>query len=375
MTQCKLSLENGSIVATLVGSDCAPGRSWNRERLESGTIYKKTLNGSKAHEAIARKCIEDFESLIGEIEFITSPELEGLVFSNESLLPVVHASWIDGKMQVQTALRSSRGEVICPSAASNINAEIGYLVHENKILFFDVLAMQLLHRTVDEVAQYQNDKLLFSYRDFLRLARALDEKGLQLIHGYQKEDVISFLCEAFDNQELEIPDDFKGTLYDYQKKSVEWLQFCHSKELGALLALDMGLGKTCVTIALIAHARDEGASLVVCPLSLMQNWKDEFEKFCPALDVWISHGAQKLFFGNQMSAHDVVICSYGTLRSNLDVMSSIKWNVLALDEAQRIKNPDSETSISCRRLTATRRDDYTIKCQLQSRNRQKKLNY
>ena len=188
---------------------------------------------------------------------------------------------------------------------------------------------------------------------------------------------------------------FHGELRDYQKRGVAWLQFLTSHGFGALLADDMGLGKTIQVIAWILKVRGwEGEKvrgslspspshpltpspshpltlspshpltlspsplLIVAPLTLLSNWRHEFAKFAPSLKVYVHQGGGRHAasgFKRAVQAADVTLTSYNLLVRDYTDFSEIEWNALVLDEAQAIKNPDTQVARAVRALTPPKR--------------------
>ena len=171
----------------------------------------------------------------------------------------------------------------------------------------------------------------------------------------------------------------RGELRDYQKRGVEWLQFLTEHGFGALLADDMGLGKTIQVIAWVL--RDCGVAglrgcgvgesnnqtikqsnnspvLIVAPLTLLSNWRHEFAKFAPLLRVYVHQGEKRHLasgFRKAVSEADVTITSYNLLVRDYTDFSEIGWSALVLDEAQAIKNPDTQAARAIRALTPPKR--------------------
>ncbi len=131
------------------------------------------------------------------------------------------------------------------------------------------------------------------------------------------------------------PADLQAELRGYQQLGVDWLSFLRSAGLGAVLADDMGLGKTLQTICVL-----QGRSLVVCPTSVVHNWGRELARFRPGLRVCTYHGPRRVL---DLEA-DVVITTYALLRLDHAELTARVWDVLVLDEAQAIKNPDSQSA-------------------------------
>ncbi len=154
------------------------------------------------------------------------------------------------------------------------------------------------------------------------------------------------------------PPGFTGTLRHYQQTGVSWMATLRRFGLGACLADDMGLGKSVEVIALLLHTRRTGSphppSLIVCPTSVVGNWRHELTRFAPGLRVLVHHGAkrERERLPEQAARHDVVISAYPLLHRDADALAGIQWADVILDEAQNIKNPSTKAAQSARRLPA-----------------------
>jgi len=192
--------------------------------------------------------------------------------------------------------------------------------------------------------------------------------------------------------DLDAGEELRATLRPYQQVGVRWLHLLTRLGLGACLADDMGLGKTIQVLALLLvlkrQARETWAggnrgngagsrpanrdrilrrgnpsptaspSLLVAPASLLANWASEIERFAPGLSVVIAHPSfmkgdeLKAFPAERLSRVDLVITSYGALL-RLDWLARTAWNLVVLDEAQAIKNPDTKQTRAVKKLDAT----------------------
>ncbi len=151
-------------------------------------------------------------------------------------------------------------------------------------------------------------------------------------------DLLAPIIEGFDRiPEAPLPADLNATLRPYQHVGVSWLAFLRDAGLGAVLADDMGLGKTLQTLCAI-----KGRTLVVCPRSVVFNWADEITKFRPGLKLAIYHGPKRTL---DPSA-DIIITTYAVLRLDEEILSKQDWSCIVIDEAQAIKNPDSQVARS-----------------------------
>jgi superfamily II DNA or RNA helicase len=159
-------------------------------------------------------------------------------------------------------------------------------------------------------------------------------------------------------EELSEPPGFVGELRHYQRHAFAWLQFLREHGLGGCLALDMGLGKTPVTIALLLRHQGAGPALVVCPTTVLGNWVRELARFAPGLRVLVHHGpgrAGDAAFADAARGHDVVLTTYALVHRDEAQLQAVAWATVVLDEAQNVKNPAARTSRAVRRLPAAHR--------------------
>ena len=155
------------------------------------------------------------------------------------------------------------------------------------------------------------------------------------------------------------PPGFTGTLRPYQERGLAWLAFLQSLGLGGILADDMGLGKTVQMLALVLRdAADTGPTLLVCPMSLVGNWKRETERFAPSLRVHVHHGAERArgeHFANVVRGSDLVITTYALAARDAEALGEIDWHRVVVDEAQAIKNAATRQAVAVRALPARHR--------------------
>ena len=143
----------------------------------------------------------------------------------------------------------------------------------------------------------------------------------------------------------EAPEDLQATLRPYQQSGVDWLRFLSGAGLGAMLCDDMGLGKTLQALTAL-----ETPALVVAPTSLLHNWRLEAERFRPGLKVRVHHGPNRQL--GTPDPDEIVVTSYGVMRLDIDELAAQRWSTLVLDEAQTIKNPDSQVARAAFELQA-----------------------
>ena len=149
------------------------------------------------------------------------------------------------------------------------------------------------------------------------------------------------------------PKGIQAQLYPYQVDGWRWLRFVLREQLGGLLADEMGLGKT---LQVISALRDpggnagEGAALVVVPSSLLENWVREISNFCPEFRVLKHSGPMRTGRPAELQGFDVIIVSYDTAVRDLSLLQMISWNIVILDEAQNIRNPDARRTKSVKQI-------------------------
>ncbi|UCC62103.1 MAG: DEAD/DEAH box helicase, partial [Anaerolineae bacterium] len=198
------------------------------------------------------------------------------------------------------------------------------------------------------------------------LGAADEVEGLPL-HGVETvgwlDDLLKQLQVGDRMQELPPPEGFEGQLWPFQARGYSWLAFLRKWGLGACLADDMGLGKTIQAIVLLLHERETagnglGPALIICPTSVVGNWKREVQRFAPGLRVMVHHGGDRASgeeFVAAAQTHDVVISTYGLARRDVDDLAQVHWSDVILDEAQNIKNPQAKQTQAVRKLRATNR--------------------
>lgn len=193
--------------------------------------------------------------------------------------------------------------------------------------------------------------------------RVLDEierSGVLRQGGEALRDSIEQLRQAA--APADAPTGFNAQLRPYQREGLGWLNFLADAGLGGILADDMGLGKTVQVLAhLLAEKQrgrlgdDAGPALVVCPTSLVGNWRAEAQRFAPALRVLVLHGHDRRKHFAAMLDVDIVITTYPLLGRDTEALRSIYFALLVLDEAQAIKNARTQAARAVRALRVRRR--------------------
>lgn len=161
-------------------------------------------------------------------------------------------------------------------------------------------------------------------------------------------------------QATDIPSEIDAALRSYQQEGVGWLARLRHMHLNGILADDMGLGKTLQAIIAITQNQihnPNDISIVICPTSLVHNWKEEFGKFNPKLKVLAVDGtpAQRKKLQTDIKKYDVVITSYSLLQKDIDFYKTLTFGYAILDEAQHIKNRGTRNAKSVKMIIAAHR--------------------
>lgn len=157
----------------------------------------------------------------------------------------------------------------------------------------------------------------------------------------------------------DVPAGIRATLRPYQVEGFHFLAYLSENSFGGVLADDMGLGKTVQALTWLAwlRAKDPSvrSSLVVCPKSVMDNWASEATKFLPGLRVKLWRTTESESLAKLAAATDLLVLNYPQLRSLAADAARIDWLAIILDEAQAIKNPESQTAQAARALRGAQR--------------------
>jgi SNF2 family DNA or RNA helicase len=157
----------------------------------------------------------------------------------------------------------------------------------------------------------------------------------------------------------EAPPGFHGELRPYQCEGLGWLDYLQKFGFGGILADDMGLGKTVQVLAFLqkrrARRQAKGPALAVVPRSLVFNWAQEAARFTPRLRVLDYTGPNRHALRETFDDYDLIITTYGTLRTDIAELANIEFDYIVLDEAQAIKNADSQAAKAARLLRGRHR--------------------
>nr|WP_274380275.1 DEAD/DEAH box helicase [Vibrio navarrensis] len=173
--------------------------------------------------------------------------------------------------------------------------------------------------------------------------------SVQSDHGWQA------LQQAW-SQPITLDEALLEPLRDYQRNGVLWAAHLLHNGFGVCLADDMGLGKTLQALTLLSHFQAQGPSLVVCPKSVLLNWRQESQRFTPQLTVIdLESCADRQQTLANARAGEVIVLSYGLVTRLADALQATEWQTVVLDEAQQIKNPNAERAKVLFEINAQRR--------------------
>ncbi len=168
------------------------------------------------------------------------------------------------------------------------------------------------------------------------------------------KDFAKFKKLIKENKIYDVPNTLTGDLRPYQKIGYSWLVQNIRYSFGSILADDMGLGKTIQILSAILYYKENNlledkTALIIVPPTLISNWENEIKKFTPDLTYFIYHGSNRTF---PLETYDIILTSYGVVRLDLDMFIDQKWFLCIIDEAQNIKNPNTEQTKAIKSIAA-----------------------
>jgi SNF2 family DNA or RNA helicase/uncharacterized Zn finger protein len=224
-----------------------------------------------------------------------------------------------------------------------VKSSAGLVKRKGRYIHLDPKVMEQLMKQLDRPPKLSAAELIHSafsetYKD---APVQLDEKAREMIR------------ELKSIQSIPAPSSLQASLRPYQQRGFEWMYKNSRLGLGSLIADDMGLGKTLQVITLLLKFKEEKSLgkkqvLIVVPTSLLTNWKKEVEKFAPELSLSIYHGPKVELEGDK----NLIITTYGKVRSELNKLKKLKLACLIIDEAQNIKNTSTAQTKAIKSINA-----------------------
>jgi SNF2 family DNA or RNA helicase len=289
------------------------------------------------------------------------------------------------KIRLKTSARSSKGDTVVSKGHLSLDTIISYeyqlsvggqgvseeeweqLVNaKTPLVQFRGQWMELDHDKMQQLLQFwqthQHEKSEITLQDMLKIGSEAGD-DLEWDHDQSLRDMLSRLHDKNTFAPIEDPVALHGTLRDYQKRGVSWLQYLENLGLNPCLADDMGLGKTLEVIACLLKEREEamevGPTLIIAPTSVLGNWRKEIERFAPELQTLVHQGSTRLKdkqkFVDTSRAYDVVLTSFALARLDEKLLQGQQWHRVVVDEAQNIKNPHAAQTRAILKLVAPHR--------------------
>ncbi len=290
---------------------------------------------------------------------------EGL---NDVIIPraSINAKIKEKRLQdVKDLLENPTGSTISLDEIMNFKIEIA--LGENEKISAEEF-MQLAKNS-QGLIKYKDKYILIDKEETEKLIQKLEKtpnlnvNKMQLLHSalsgkiddydFDYDEAFARVISDFTKvEEITLPKKLNGELRAYQKIGFKWLYTNINKGFGCCIADDMGLGKTIQVISLILKLKEENKlkkpALVICPTTLMGNWKRELNTFAPSLKILIYHGFNREFSTNC----DVILTTYAILRIDLEKFQKTNWDLLIIDEAQNIKNPSTNQTQAIKAIKA-----------------------
>ncbi|HET7579102.1 MAG TPA: SNF2-related protein [Bacillales bacterium] len=243
-----------------------------------------------------------------------------------------------------------------------ISQQQRFLRHQDEWIELPLEKMKAAYEEMAETENLIGRKGKMS--DLLRMSivQKQRENHFISIESHQEtKNYLEMLMQPPEKRRKRVPKAFQGALRPYQRHGFTWLHEQRKKGVGVCLADDMGLGKTIQAIAYLLAGqtkKKDTPALIVCPTSLIENWKREFQRFAPSLKIYTHHGSDRFKgrdFEREKSAYDVMITSYNLATRDWSMLYSQYWPNIIIDEAQAIKNPATKQSQLLRTLKAEHR--------------------
>ncbi len=205
---------------------------------------------------------------------------------------------------------------------------------------------------LDKLLKHLQSDQKLTKNQMLQVLFANEYQGEKIELSKELQEILAQLNK---NETIPLPIGLKGELRPYQLRGFEWMYKNSKIGFGSILADDMGLGKTLQTIAILLKFKEEqvfkkSKALIIVPTTLITNWGKEIEKFAPDLNYFVYHGSKRNI--KHFVDEDILITSYGTARSDANILTSQKWQLVIIDEAQNIKNHTTEQTKAIKSIHA-----------------------
>ena len=297
-----------------------------------------------------------------EVEFLGNPAFHRLFLNPRRLKPrlvvkgsgidwlAVSAEWEEEGLKLSAAdlerLASATGRFVKLPNAGWVELDTG--------------AVQAAHETMADLGV--EGLVPIAQKIGMENAAHLDEAGLARFADSPQAQALRERLKDFRGvAETKLPAGINAEMRPYQKEGFDYLCHLYEIEVGGILADDMGLGKTLQTLAWLAWLKERNRknhrpALVICPASVLHNWRREAEKFTPGLKVLVlQSGAERHSLRKQIPHFDLIVTNYALLRRDLEEFQKFEFQAVVLDEAQFIKNPEAQVTQAVKALKSGHR--------------------
>jgi len=230
-----------------------------------------------------------------------------------------------------------------------------YKLKNGEYLDLEELELNKFLKLLDVMASSgsENNHIEISRSKGVFLDSYLEENKIRYIKGKKELKEIKDKLKNIEKLNFKEPLDLKGQLREYQKVGYNWFKTLEYLGFGGILGDEMGLGKTIQAITFILSSKGS-KTLIVAPTSLIYNWISEFEKFAPRLKVTAVNGLkeEREEIINNIESYDVIITTYNLLKRDAESYKALEFDYCILDEAQNIKNPNSQNAMAVKEIGA-----------------------
>lgn len=315
-----------------------------------------------ANESFLATLAEAWQSRPQDIECFGNPSFHRLFLAPRQLKPriLVKGSGIDW-LSVSTEWEQE-GMKLTTADLQRLQTATGRFVKlpDSGWVELNSAAVQSAHETMAEMGV---DGLIpVAQKVGLESVAHMDEEALKRFADTPQARALKEKIAGFKGvPDVRLPQDVKADLRPYQKEGYDFLCHLAQLRLGGILADDMGLGKTLQTLAWLAWLKERNSknpkpSLVICPASVLHNWRREANRFTPSMKVLVlESGAARHNLRKQIPQHDIIVTNYALLRRDLDELQKFAFRAAILDEAQFIKNPGAQVTHSVKQLKSEHR--------------------
>lgn len=216
--------------------------------------------------------------------------------------------------------------------------------------FLKLLDILSIENNIDD------DKLIINKNKSIFINDFIKDNNLRYIKGKNELTKIQKKIKEVKKINFKEPLTLNANLRSYQKEGYNWLKTMDYLGFGGILGDEMGLGKTLQAITFILSSLPS-KTLIIAPTSLIYNWGNEIEKFAPSVKWVVVNGPkdERISILNNINNYDVIITTYNILKRDLDLYNNINFDYCFIDEAQYIKNSNSQNALSVKKIKANRK--------------------